>query len=145
MFNFKMLCDILNKDLYEIIIWCQQKELVLRKKQCNVCNNDMKLLCKEPNTAFWRCHKQIPYSHDIQKSVFENTIFFRSKFNIKSTLILMYKFSNGETNYESIKKETSNLNIKTSDQTISHWLSIYREICYLWMDKCFDTQGIRLG
>lgn len=120
------------------ILFCKQKQLLPSQAQCPSCEctlNKMytvKHLGRKTQYRFQCNSKSCKESGKNQVPLKRNTIFANSKMEVRQMLFLMYCYIDNKS-YDSVIRE---VNFFTSEHilsrnTISHYYSLFREICTL--------------
>lgn len=131
--NLKNLFSIFNTDS-GVLNFCQQHNLIKTRKNCEVCNNVLKIHSSN-KTIFpykWRCTKSCKKEYSIR----HNTFFENSKLTISEIIIFAYLWSQGMCSFKIIKKE-----LGWHEGAFVDFKSFLREVCALKLMQSEEKIG----
>lgn len=138
--NMKQFCE-----------WALENDLLWKMENCHVCGARINLVFgKSPKksarrernistikeSAKWICSKNKAHS----RTVFYNSIFYKSKLPFDHLLILMYGFAYDFT-YADIQRETLS-DSEMSSSTISYYYKSFRELLYAVVENIKNENGL---
>ena len=106
-------------------VFLQQMELIPIQKICSKCLKPMKFDCLKEE---FRCNSSVDDKRCNKKeSLYTNTIFDRTKLDIRDVLLIIYCWSRSFTNSQ------TSIEVECSESTVSFWFSKLRTIANMHM------------